>query len=137
MIYWDTSAIIRASRLGKVPAGLTRAHAVAEFYCVVTGPGLKVPGPTGTVNIVLSPQEAEEEAQRVFSGLAFREVTGAEALASLPKAVARNVAGRGIHDWMHATAADLGECQQVATLNTGHFARLTALPLVAPEAGLA
>jgi hypothetical protein len=41
VIYFDSSAIIRAWRLGKVPEGITRAHSVAEFYCVLTGPGLR------------------------------------------------------------------------------------------------
>jgi len=137
VIYWDTSALIRAWRLQKTPEGLTRSHAVAEFYCVLTGPGLKVSQAGQTLNLVLSPADAAVAAKRTFAKMTFREVTGAEALAALPKAVAKNVAGRGIHDWMHASATTLGQCLQVATLNTRHFAAMTTLPIVAPESVLA
>ena len=38
--YWDTSGLIRAYVLRQKPEGVTRAHSVSEFFCVLSGPGL-------------------------------------------------------------------------------------------------
>lgn len=40
--YWDTSGLIRAFTRAEKPKGITRPHSVAEFFCVLTGPGLAV-----------------------------------------------------------------------------------------------
>ncbi len=137
MIYFDTSALIRAWRLGKAPEGVTRAHSVAEFYCVLTGPGLKTVERGRTVAAVLRPKDAVEAARRTFANLTFREVSGAEALEAAKRAADANEAGKNIHDWMHCAAAVLSHCGQIATLNAKDFSRMTTLRIVSPESVLA
>jgi hypothetical protein len=137
MIYYDTSAPIRAWRLKKAPRGVTRGHSVAEFYCVLTGPGLKTMQGGRTVAAVLRPEDAAEAARQTFANLTFREVTGHEALAALSEAAKANEAGKNIHDWMHCEAADLASCNKIATLNVRDFSRMTTLGVVASEAALA
>ena len=130
----DTSALIRAARLGIVPEGTTRAHSVAEFYCVLTGPGIVVLREGKTVKVRLAPAEARTAALKTFARVSWRDVSGREALAALEPAVKSNLAGKLIHDYMHAEAAALAECDAVMTLNAKDFVRLVPkrIKVVAP-----
>jgi len=47
LIYFDTSALVRAFRMRLAPAGVTRSHSVAEFYSTLTGRGITVETPEG------------------------------------------------------------------------------------------
>jgi hypothetical protein len=136
MIYFDTSALIRAWCLGQAPEGCTRAHNVAEFYCVLTGPGLRVVQEGHTKIVTCPPRQAAAAARRTFARLRFQEVGGPAALSALGDAAEANESGKNIHDWMHCEAARLAKCERIATTNVRDFARMTDLPLIPPEAAL-
>jgi predicted nucleic acid-binding protein len=136
VIYWDTSAIVRAYRLGKVPSGLTRTHSLAEFYSTLTGAGLRTVHEGRTVTVKFAPHHAAEAARKVFAKLACRDLDREEAWNALDSAAAANEQGRAIYDWLHCQVAKRAKCEQIATLNTAHFARMTTQPLVTPEAAL-
>ena len=132
--YLDTSALIRAWRVGVVPKGITRAHSVAEFYCVLSGPGLLTVIEGKTVKVPVTPAEARQAVLETFAKLKFHDVTGREALATLTFAAKAGMSGRLIHDWMHAEAAMLAECDTLVTLNAKDFVRMvtTKIKLVTP-----
>jgi len=131
--YLDTSALIRAWRLSVVPEGLTRAHSVAEFFCVLTGPGLLTVVNGKTVKVPVPPADARAAVLETFARVKFHDATGREALASLESAVKLNLSGRLVHDWMHAEAAKLAGCDTLVTLNTKDFVRMAGkLKIVAP-----
>lgn len=131
--YLDTSALIRAWRLSIVPEGITRAHSIAEFYCVLTGPGIVMVREGRTVKARLAPLVAAAAAARTFAKMSYRDVKAAEAIDSLPFAAQENVQGRNIHDWMHVEAANLSHAQHLVTLNEKDFRKMTKMKLVSPE----
>ena len=135
--YLDTSAMIRAWRMGAKPEGVTRAHAVSEFYCVLTGPGLAAVQGGKTVKLTLSPTDSSQAARETFENISFRNLTAAETLDSLDGAAQANVQGRGVHDWMHCEAALLANCHEIVTLNRDEFGRMTELKLLSPADYLA
>ena len=133
MIYFDSSAMIRAYSLRQVPKGVTRSHSLAEFYSTLTGPGLKSILNGRTVIATLPPVLAAQAAQKTFAKMTFRDLTDKEAMEALASAAEANEFGRNIHDWMHCQAAELAECGKVATLNAKDFARMTSIKLIPPE----
>lgn len=130
--YLDTSALIRAGRMGLVPAGVTRAHSLAEFYCVFTGPGIVVQRGGQTVKATLAPEAAATLAATTFARMKFHDLAPGVALAELSKAAAENIHGKNVHDWMHCAAAEAAKAEAIVTLNTRHFAAMTDLKLVDP-----
>jgi hypothetical protein len=80
--YYDTSALLRAWKEGWIPdSGITRTHTVAEWMAIQTGRGLVYRRPGGElVKQNLSPADAAQEAQRLFSGLTFRDLSGEQTL---------------------------------------------------------
>lgn len=92
--YLDTSALIRAWRVGVVPEGITRAHSVAEFYCVLTGPGLLTVIEGQTVKVPVPPADARQAAWETFAKMKFHDASGREALATLALAVKAGMSGR-------------------------------------------
>ena len=130
--YLDTSALILAWRLGLAPKGITRTHSLAEFYCVLTGPGIVVMREGREVKARLAPAVAAQAAARTFAHMIYQDLKPKEALDNLSLAAEENVQGRNIHDWMHAAAAKKAGCNQIVTTNEKHFKLVTALPLVEP-----
>ena len=129
--YFDTSGMIRAFRKRQTPEGVTRTHSLAEFYCILTGTGIKEQRPAGLVSVTASPQEAAEHARRAFSKMEFVDFGPNSALDSLQEAARRNVSGRLIHDWFHVAVAEASKCARIVTLNQKDFRQLSDLPLVA------
>ncbi len=131
--YWDTSGIIRAYLRGWKPEGFTRAHAVAEFLCVFTGPGVMVEKGGQLVKAVLSATDAAKAAREVFGTLSFHDLTGpqtldaGDALAKVP-----DVKGKAVHDFMHVRAAELHQAESIVTLNVNQFFKMTKLRLEMP-----
>jgi hypothetical protein len=80
--YWDTSALLRAWKDGWAPVdGFTRPHTVAEWMAIQTGRGLVYRTAKGElIKRNLSPGDAAKEAQRLFAGVAFRDLTGPQTL---------------------------------------------------------
>ena len=130
--YFDTSGLIRAWRLKKTPEGVTRAHSLAEFYCVMTGPGIAVQREGETVKLALSPKDAAAAARETFSRMNYYDLKPKAALDELEAAARKNVHGKNIHDWMHCAAADLSQSDKIVTLNFRHFQGMTKLPVVSP-----
>lgn len=131
--YFDTSGLLRAWRLGLVPVGKTRSHAIAEFYCVLTGTGLKSQRAGKTISMTLSPKDGAAAVAETFARLDFLDLTPGQALAAVNAAVAENIQGRLIHDWMHVRAAELAKVERIVTLNAADFAPLTSLRVVNPS----
>ena len=133
--YLDTSALIRAWSVGVVPQGITRAHSMAEFYCVLTGPGLLTVIGGKTVKVSVSPVDGRQAAMETFAKMKFHDLSGHEALATLEFAVNAGISGRPIHDWMHAEAAALAGCDALVTLNAKDFARMVGdkIQIVGPS----
>ena len=131
--YLDTSALIRAWRLGLAPKGITRAHSLAEFYCVLTGPGIVVMREGREVKARLAPAVAAQAAARTFANMIYQDVKPKEALDNLALAAGENVQGRNIHDWMHVAAAQLSRATRIVTLNHKHFVEMTAMKIVSAD----
>jgi predicted nucleic acid-binding protein len=131
MTYLDTSALIRAWRLKLVPAQITRAHSVAEFYATLTR-GLTVTVQGVKTRVQFSPKVAVEGARTTFAAMKFQDLTGKQALAELDLAAKNNVQAANIHDWMHAAAAATAGCREIVTTNEKHFKSVTKLKLTDP-----
>ena len=131
--YLDTSALIRAWRLKLAPRGVTRTHSLAEFYCVLTGPGIVVYREGKAVKARLAPLAAASAARQTFAGMSYQDVKPAEALHELKIAGEGNVQGRDIHDWMHCEAAALSHASRIVTLNEKDFKEMTSMRVVSAE----
>lgn len=131
MIYFDTSALVRAFRLGLAPEGITRSHAAAEFYSTFTGRGITVETAGRREQWVLSPTDAVAAVKRTFANITWFDLKPKQVLEEIAEAVAANVQGPAIHDWLHAGAASLSNATRLATLNEKHFRELApALTLI-------
>jgi predicted nucleic acid-binding protein len=130
--YLDTSAFVRAWRLKKTPAGITRAHTAAEFYATLTG-GITIANAKGEMErLKFAPREVAEAAQATFAAVTFVDFTGMETLKALTEAAGINVQSANIHDLMHAAVAEREKCKAIVTSNTRHFSTVTKLPLLHP-----
>jgi predicted nucleic acid-binding protein len=116
------------------PVGMTRSHTVAEWISIQTGRGLLYREPDGQlVKRNLSPTDAAKEAQRVFSRLLFRDLSGPQTLEAAGMASVREgVRGSNFHDFLHARTAEIFGATSIVTLNTADFQRMTDLPLELP-----
>ena len=135
MKYYDTSALLRAWKEGWMPTeGMTRSHTVAEWISIQTGRGLVYRDPDGQlVKRNLSPTDAAREAQRVFSGLVFRDLSGSQTLEAAVLASARDgIRGSNFHDFLHAHTAEAFGATSIVTLNMVDFRKMTSLPLEHP-----
>ena len=136
--YWDTSGIIRAYLNGWTPEGVTHAHAIAEFVCVLTGPGVLVQKDGQPVKKVVNMEAAAKAARRMFARLQFQDLSGSETLAAMERAAKiPNVTGRHVHDFVHVAAAEKHNADAIVTLNLKDFSRMTKLRLESPSAPLA
>jgi predicted nucleic acid-binding protein len=134
--YWDTSALLRAWKEGWRPVGgFTRSHTVAEWIAIQTGRGLVYRTAKGElVKRNLSPSDAAKEAQRLFAGLAFHDLTGKQTLEAVEAAAAKpGIRGSNVHDFLHARTAEIFGAEAIVTLNLRDYAMMTALPLLAPS----
>ena len=130
--YWDTSGLIRAFTRAEKPRGITRPHSVAEFFCVLTGPGLAVSVNGRIVKKTLSPAVAFKAVEETFSEMRFYELGGRETISCVGDSVPSNILGKNIHDWMHCQAAQASKADRIKTLNTSDFSAMTKLPLSEP-----
>jgi predicted nucleic acid-binding protein len=133
--YYDTSALLRAWKEGWMPMeGMTRSHTVAEWISIQTGRGLVYRDPDGQlVKRNLSPTDAAGEAQRVFSGLVFRDLSGPQTLEAAVLASARDgIRGSNFHDFLHARTAEAFGATTIVTFNMADFRKMTNLPLEHP-----
>ena len=134
MIYFDTSALVRAFRLGLAPAGITRSHSVAEFYSTLTGRGITVERAGRREQMVLAPKDAATAVKRTFANLDWFDLKPREVLEEIQEAVSVNVQGAKIHDWLHIGAAALSLATDLATLNEKHFRELAPNVRIMPVA---
>jgi hypothetical protein len=114
--------------------GMTRSHTVAEWISIQTGRGLVYREADGQlVKRNLSPADAAQEAQRVFSCMIFRDLSGVQTLEAAEKAAScEGVRGSNFHDFLHARTAEIFGATSIVTLNTADFRRMTDLPLELP-----
>ena len=132
--YWDTSGLIRAYVLRQKPQGVTRAHSVSEFFCVLSGPGLAVIESGNLVKKALAPAAAARAARETFAALKFVDLSGPQTVEAVEDSLkARDVTGKHIHDWMHCKAAERCGASRIMTLNLKDFSRMTKLRLEVPS----
>ncbi|MBU6182140.1 MAG: hypothetical protein KGR46_04945 [Verrucomicrobia bacterium] len=135
MKYYDTSALLRAWKEGWMPLeGMTRSHTVAEWIAIQTGRGLVYRTPDGQLaKRNLSPSDAASEAQRVFSRLTFRDLSGPQILEAAGLAAKRDgIRGSNFHDFLHARTAEAFGASCIVTLNLADFRKMTNLQLEHP-----
>ncbi|MFM8831636.1 MAG: hypothetical protein ACKOHM_11610 [Spartobacteria bacterium] len=135
MKYYDTSALLRAWKEGWMPLeGMTRSHTVAEWISIQTGRGLVYRSPDGQLaKRNLSPSDAAREAQRVFSKLVFRDLSGQQTLEAAALAATREgIRGSNFHDFLHACTAEAFGATSIVTLNLADFRKMTNLQLEHP-----
>lgn len=131
MTYLDSSALVRAWRLAKVPAEVTRAHSVAEFYATLTR-GLTVTVGAVKTRVQFTPTVAAQAAKDTFSAMVFRDIPSGKMVEEMELAAKENVHGANIHDWMHAAVAAQEGCLEIVTTNEKHFKLVTKLRLTDP-----
>ena len=114
--------------------GMTRSHTVAEWISIQTGRGLVYRAPDGQLaKRNLSPSVAAREAQRVFSKLVFRDLSGQQTLEAAALAATREgIRGSNFHDFLHACTAEAFGATSIMTLNLADFRKMTNLQLEHP-----
>jgi predicted nucleic acid-binding protein len=130
VIYWDTSALIfflAAGRFAEI-TGVTRAHALTEFYSTTTGKGFKVEAKT----VRLKPQLAADLIHLLATRLSFVNLDAAETAAAIAQGAEKNILGGRTHDLLHATAARKAGATEIWTCNDSDFAGLSEIPLKNP-----
>ena len=81
----------------------------------------------------LSPTDAAREAQRLFSRLVFRDLSGPQALEAAVLASTREgIRGSNFHDFLHARTAEAFGATSLVTLNLVDFRKMTNLQLEHP-----
>jgi len=132
--YWDTSALINAmvnpgvmARL-QTDGGVTRPHALAEFFGQMTGPGI----PTGKTRQRLTGNMAAAWLSEAGKFLDWVELDGPEVLAALAHAQAQNVQGGRVHDFLHAKAAVKAKADKILTRDAGFASLGTGIPCENP-----
>lgn len=116
--YWDTSALIEVlnngelEKLSREPGQFTRSHSLAEMFSTLTG---------GKLGFKLAPDVATEAILGVTSGMDFVDLDSKEVFSALNRAQKHGIRGAGIHDWLHAVAAEKGKAEVLLTYNIKHF----------------
>jgi len=132
--YWDTSGLVRAYVLRQEPAGITRSHSVAEFFCVLSGPGLVVIEGGKTLKRALPPALAAKAVRDICSRLEFVDLNGQQAVQAMEDSTkVGHIIGKNIHDWMHCQAAEKAGVERIMTVNHADFQRMTKLRLETPS----
>jgi hypothetical protein len=84
----------------------------------------------------LSPAYAAHEAQRLFSGLIFRDLFDEQTLEAGTLAAERQgVRGSNFHDFLHVRAAEIFGATCIITLNIADFRMMIDLPFELPLQG--
>lgn len=137
--YWDTSGLINAAVSGTVLQRLatgdhaTRTHALAEFFGILTGRGIRWERDGQAYELKLTGEQAAQWLASNLTTVQFVDLTAREVLDALNQAQARNVAGARVHDYLHAVAAQKAEADELLTRNQSDFGGLTgSIPVVWP-----
>jgi len=137
--YWDTSGLINAAVSGTVLRRLaiggqvTRTHALAEFFGILTGRGIRWERDGQAYELKLTGEQAAQWLEANLAAFQFMDLASQEVLDALNRAQARNVAGARVHDYLHAVAAQKAEADELLTRNQSDFAGLTGgIPMVWP-----
>jgi predicted nucleic acid-binding protein len=126
--YWDTSAMINAAISDRVAqrldadTHLARVHNLSEFFAIMTGRGVEVPGLGARA--VWSPQDASKWLRDFVSKVEIVELSAKEWLDGIDKAGSK-VLGTRVYDYGHALAALKGGADVVLTRNRSDFESLT------------
>ncbi|MFN0066296.1 MAG: PIN domain-containing protein [Limisphaerales bacterium] len=124
VIFWDTSALVAATTRpelrGRLPGGVTRAHALAELFSTLTGGWMERDGQRYKVG----PDAAAALARAYAAKLRVVELDGPEVLAALDEAKSLGVTGGRIYDHLHATAARREKATELLTTDRNDFTGL-------------
>ncbi len=137
--YWDTSGLINAAISGSVLQRLaagehtTRTHALAEFYGILTGRGIRWERAGQTYELRLTGEQAAQWLRDNLKPFQFTDLTAQDVLETLARAQSLNVAGARVHDYLHAVAAQKARADELLTRNQDDFRGLTGeIPVVWP-----
>jgi hypothetical protein len=108
--------------------GVTRPHALTEFYATTTGKGFKVEEKT----VRLRPPHAADLINILATQLTFVNLDAAETADTIRKGAERNIHGGHTHDLLHAAAAVKAGASEIWTCNESDFAGLCAIPIKNP-----
>src|SRR5947209_1528912 len=121
--YWDSAALIEASsdivlraRL-RSERGVTRTHALAEIFSVLTG--------GGNLSIRLDADAAAATVDNIAADLDFVDLSADDVRRALKEARRRDVRGGRVHDFLHAIAAEKAGVKELLTLDENDFEHLT------------
>jgi predicted nucleic acid-binding protein len=136
-VYWDTSALLEVI-LG-VPAALsafnapheriTRAHTLAEAFSQLTGGRMT---DAAGARVQLAPNDAARAIAERAVQMEIVSLSGEQILTALKRAQKKAVRGGAIHDFLHATAAELNGADRIYTLNLKDFRPVTSVTVRAP-----
>jgi hypothetical protein len=134
-LYWDTSAVINAAvspavmKLLDTEQHFTRAHALAEFFGIMTGRGIKWVDASGNNHsLTFDADQTAEWLTEFISKITFIELSGSETRSWIAQARRKNVQGGKIHDLLHVAAADKAQADKILTRNLAHFQALSTIP---------
>jgi hypothetical protein len=108
--------------------GVTRPHALAEFYTTTTGKGFRVDEKT----VRLKPQHAADLVNLLAAQLSFVNLDAAETADAITQGAENNILGGRTHDLLHAVAAAKAGATEIWTCNVSDFAGLSRIPLNNP-----
>jgi hypothetical protein len=126
--YWDSSAVINAAVseavMDRLDIGehVTRLHALAEFFSIMTSRGILIQDATGTpARFRFGPQEAADWLKEFAGKVQFEELDKGELLEALDNAENLSVQGGRIYDYWHALVAKKAKVDTLLTRNTKDF----------------
>jgi hypothetical protein len=135
--YWDSSAIINALVSEKVWNRLqkdehfTRTHSFSEFFAIMTGRGIEIPGEHGgSSRAVMSATDAAAWLRKFAGKINVVELDLPAMLDGLDNASAKGVMGGRVYDYGHLMAAEKTSSESLLTRNPGDFTSLKPKPKI-------
>jgi predicted nucleic acid-binding protein len=131
-VYWDSSALIWFYARGRINEieGVTRSHSLAEVFSGLSGAGVMLQMPDGTLHHRrYSPQLAAEVVRQLHARLTYHDLDAGTVVMALSKAREISVQGGRVHDLLHAVAAQGAGADELWTTDRNDFARLGDVPV--------
>lgn len=129
--YWDSSALLDAileignarQTFDKSGSKFTRCHALAETFSHQTG---------GKLGWRMLAEDTAKIIAEFTKHMTIVSLDSKQTLDALLQTRSRGVRGGGIHDFLHAYAAELNGCERIITGNIPDFEHVTDLEVVPP-----
>ncbi len=132
-VYWDSCALIWYFGQGRLAEinGITRTHTLAEVFSALTGKGINMTLPDGSVRLrKFSPKTAAEVIRRLHPKLQYHDLDSQSVVNACDSAQRKAVQGGRIHDYLHAFAAQQANTDELWTTDQNDFAGLGPVPVI-------